>query len=58
MSINTSKIICSYYIICFFNIGFFIGFLILLGGLLLYKYKGKLTDAEKEELLRLEKELQ
>ena len=33
-----------------FNIGIFIGFLILLGGLLLYKYKGKLTDAEKEQL--------
>jgi len=33
-----------------FNIGFFIGFLILLGGLLLYKYKGKLTDAEKKQL--------
>jgi hypothetical protein len=33
-----------------FNIGIFIGFLILLGGLLLYKYKGKLTDAEKRQL--------
>jgi hypothetical protein len=33
-----------------FNIGFFIGFLILLGGLLLYKYKGKLTDDEKRQL--------
>jgi hypothetical protein len=33
-----------------FNIGIFIGFLILLGGLLLYKYKGKLTDDEKRQL--------
>jgi hypothetical protein len=33
-----------------FNIGIFIGFLILLGGLLLYKYKGKLTDEEKRQL--------
>ena len=31
-----------------FNIGIFIGFLILLGGLLLYKYKGKLTPKELE----------
>ena len=32
-----------------FNIGLFIGFLIILGILLLYKYKGKLTPEEIEE---------
>ena len=32
-----------------FNIGLFIGFLIVLGILLLYKYKGKLTPQEIEE---------
>lgn len=30
------------------NISIFIGFLIVLGGLLLYKYKGKLTEDEKK----------
>ena len=29
------------------NIGIFVGFLVILGSLLLYKYKGKLTDEEK-----------
>jgi len=29
------------------NIGIFIGFVVVLGGLLLYKYKGKMTDSEK-----------
>jgi len=31
------------------NIGLFIGFLVILGAILLYKYKGKLTPAEKSE---------
>ena len=31
------------------NISIFIGFMVILGGLLLYKYKGKLTDDEKEQ---------
>ena len=30
-----------------FNIGMFIGFLIILGLILLYKYKGRLTNEEK-----------
>ena len=32
-----------------FNIGLFIGFLIILGLILLYKYKGKLTPVEVEQ---------
>ena len=32
-----------------FNIGLFITFFLLLGLILLYKYKGKLTPAEREE---------
>ena len=32
-----------------FNIGLFIGFLIVLGAILLYKYKGKLTPVEMEQ---------
>ena len=32
-----------------FNIGLFIAFLLILGLILLYKYKGKLTPVEKEE---------
>jgi hypothetical protein len=32
-----------------FNIGLFIGFVIILGILLLYKYKGKLTNEEMRE---------
>ena len=32
-----------------FNIGLFIGFLIVLGAILLYKYKGKLTTVEMEQ---------
>lgn len=32
-----------------FNIGLFIGFLIILGLILLYKYKGKLTPVEVEK---------
>jgi hypothetical protein len=32
-----------------FNIGLFIGFLVILGVLLLYKYKGKLTPQEIEQ---------
>ena len=32
-----------------FNVGMFIGFMVILGILLLYKYKGKLTLAEREE---------
>jgi hypothetical protein len=31
------------------NICIFVGFLVILGSLLLYKYKGKLTDQEKKE---------
>jgi hypothetical protein len=31
-----------------FNIGMFCFFLLILGGILLYKYKGKLTPVEKE----------
>jgi hypothetical protein len=30
-----------------FNVGMFIGFMVILGILLLYKYKGKLTMAER-----------
>ena len=33
----------------FFNIGLFVGFLVILGILLLYKYKGKLTREEIRE---------
>jgi len=32
-----------------FNAGMFIFFMIILGGILLYKYKGKLTPAEKKQ---------
>jgi len=32
-----------------FNIGLLIGFLLVLGLILLYKYKGRLTDIEKEK---------
>jgi hypothetical protein len=32
-----------------FNAGMFIFFMIVLGGILLYKYKGKLTPAEKKQ---------
>lgn len=32
-----------------FNVGLFIGFLLILGLILLYKYKGKLTPDEKQE---------
>ena len=32
-----------------FNIGLLIGFLLVLGLILLYKYKGRLTDNEKEK---------
>ena len=30
------------------NLGLFAGFLVLLGGMLLYKYKGRLTPVERE----------
>ncbi len=32
-----------------YNIGLFIFFVLVLGGILIYKYKGKLTHAEKEQ---------
>jgi hypothetical protein len=32
-----------------FNVSMFIGFLVILGILLLYKYKGKLSEAERKE---------
>jgi len=32
-----------------FNVGMFIGFLVILGILLLYKYKGKLSPVERQE---------
>ena len=35
-----------------FNIGLFIGFLIILGLILLYKYKGKLTPVEIERKMK------
>ena len=35
-----------------FNIGMFIGFLIILGLILLYKYKGRLTNEEQHPSLR------
>lgn len=38
------------------NIGIFVGFLIVLGALLLYKYKGKLTEEEKEENDKIKKQ--
>lgn len=39
-----------------YNIGLFVMFLILLGILLIYKYKGKLTPDEIEEKERLKKQ--
>lgn len=38
------------------NIGIFIGFLFILGSLLLYKYKGKLTEEEKIEKDNIKKQ--
>jgi hypothetical protein len=38
------------------NIGIFIGFLFVLGSLLLYKYKGKLTEEEKIEKDNIKKQ--
>jgi uncharacterized membrane protein YciS (DUF1049 family) len=39
----------SNYINTLINVGLFIGFLIILGAILLYKYKGRLTKVEKEK---------
>ena len=40
----------------FFNIGLFVSFLIILGILLIYKYKGKLTPEEIEEKEMIKKQ--
>jgi hypothetical protein len=38
------------------NIGIFIGFITVLGGFLLYKYKGKLTTAELKQQDEIKKQ--
>ena len=39
-----------------FNLSLFLFFFIILGGLLLYKYKGRLTDSEKAEKDRIKEQ--
>lgn len=47
-TLKQCRILKNNYISYIFNISMFVLFLILFGGILIYRYKGKLTPAEKE----------
>ena len=44
------------YINIFFNVGMFILFILIVGGILIYKYKGKITPIEREIINRKKQE--